>query len=58
MVFSERGSDRIGMISPDGILTERLLPTMSCAPTGIATASDGSIWVAAFSADRIVQLMP
>ncbi len=50
--FTERGSDRIGRITTDGVVSEFALPDGS-GPTSIAAGPDGAMWFTEQPADRI-----
>src|SRR5262249_35114872 len=57
MWFTEPGysitSNKIGRITPTGVITEFTAPTASCSPTGITSGPDGNIWFAEASASHI-----
>ncbi len=41
---TDRGSNRIGTITPDGTITEHDLPTPGSEPHGITLGPDGALW--------------
>src|SRR5436190_4134621 len=55
--FTEFGSDRIGRITPAGVITDFAL-VAGRGPTGIAAGPDGLIYFTEQSADRIGQINP
>lgn len=42
--FTEDGADRIGRMTPTGVLTEFQLPGTDRSPRGIVTGPDGDLW--------------
>jgi streptogramin lyase len=42
--FTEARANQIGMITPDGQVTEYALPTPNSTPAGITAGPDGNIW--------------
>jgi streptogramin lyase len=42
--FTEFGANKIGRITPDGIITEFPIPTANSAPYGITAGPDGNVW--------------
>jgi streptogramin lyase len=42
--FTEFWTNRIGRITPAGVLTEFPIPTLDSAPRGITTGPDGNLW--------------
>ncbi len=55
--FTEFGSDRIGRITPTGVITDFALP-VGRGPTGIAAGPDGLIYFTEQSGDRIGRINP
>ena len=56
--FTEVGARQLGKVSPaDGQIQEYPL-RRARRPTGIATAPDGAIWIAATRSDRLIRLYP
>jgi hypothetical protein len=51
--FTEQGSDRIGRITPAGMIAEFLLPNAKSGPIGITTLPDGSLWFTEINANKI-----
>lgn len=58
LYFTESHGDRIGRITPEGVITEFDVPTPDCGPYGIATGADGAIWFTERFADQIGRLDP
>ena len=42
--FTEAAGNRIGRITPQGVITEFDIPTASSQPYGIAAGPDGNVW--------------
>ena len=42
--FAEFNANRIGRITPDGVITEFLIPTPNARPEDITTGPDGNLW--------------
>ncbi|MEV7003934.1 hypothetical protein AB0N62_40760 [Streptomyces sp. NPDC093982] len=42
--FTETRSNKIGKITPQGKITEHLIPTPDSTPVGIAAGPDGNLW--------------
>ena len=54
--FTEANTDKIGRITPSGVVTEFAIPTPGSSPLSIAAGSDGNLWfteVNAFQIGRI-----
>lgn len=51
--YSADGGDRIGRITPQGVITKYQIPTANPHDVGITTGPDGSIWFAELGANRI-----
>src|SRR5262245_24955851 len=54
--FTEANTDKIGRITPSGVVTEFPIPTPGSSPLGIAVGPDGNLWfteVNAFQVGRI-----
>jgi virginiamycin B lyase len=49
---------KVGRITPDGAITEVLLPTADAYPVGITTGPDGNLWVAESYVNKIARIMP
>lgn len=58
LYFTESLGDKIGRITPDGIISEFPVPTPDSGPYGIATGADGNIWFTERFADQIGRLDP
>jgi streptogramin lyase len=56
--FAERGSDRIGRISPDGDLTEFPLPTENAQPFQVAAGPDGNVWFTELQTGDVGRITP
>jgi uncharacterized repeat protein (TIGR02543 family) len=42
--FTESGGNKIGRITPAGVITEYLIPTTNSNPAGITAGPDGNLW--------------
>src|SRR2546429_324107 len=51
--FSEQTSNRIGRMTPSGILTEYAVPTDGAGPSSITVGTDGAMWFAEEYAGKI-----
>lgn len=49
--FTEQNGNRIGQITPAGIITEFSIPTNNSNPMGITAGPDGSLWFTETSPD-------
>jgi streptogramin lyase len=56
--FTEQAGNRIGRITPGGVITEFLVVTAGSAPTGITQGPDGNLWFTQRSIDRIGRITP
>jgi len=56
--FGEVLGDKLGRIAPDGRITEVPLPIPDAQPYGIAPGPNGTLWIAAYQANRIVVYSP
>jgi hypothetical protein len=56
--FAEQLGDRIGRITPAGVITEFPVPNAFSAPFGIAAGPDGNLWFAEAGAPRIGRITP
>jgi streptogramin lyase len=56
--FSEHNGNRIGRISPQGVLAEFDIPTPDSQPRAIALGADGNIWFGEFAAGKIGRITP
>jgi len=55
--FTEISGNKIGRITPAGVITEFLTPTAS-GPDGITTGPDGNLWYAGFNGNKIGRVTP
>jgi hypothetical protein len=51
--FTEPQANQIGMITPDGQITEFQVPTPNSQPGGITTGPDGNIWFTELGSGQI-----
>ncbi|HMH50707.1 MAG TPA: FG-GAP-like repeat-containing protein [Candidatus Acidoferrum sp.] len=56
--FTERAGNRIGNITPAGVITEFPLPTAGSGPTGIVSGPDGNLWFTERDGNRIGKVTP
>ena len=56
--FALGGGNRIGKITPGGVITQYLLPTPNSRPVGITTGPDGNLWFAEVDGSRIGVITP
>jgi len=56
--FTEKASDIIGRITPDGTITEFPLPQTSSGPVGITSGADGNLWFTEHDGNRIGRITP
>ena len=56
--FTEYNGNRIGRITPDGEITEYVIPTRRSAPFSIVTGSDGALWFTEIGGGKIGRLLP
>src|SRR2546425_483453 len=56
--FTEVAADRIGRMTPGGVLTEFRLPGTDRVPRGIVTGPDGNVWVADGGGNAVVRVSP
>ncbi len=58
MWFSEHTGNRIGRITPAGVITEFDIPTPASQPRAISLGADGNIWFGMFAAGKIGRITP
>jgi streptogramin lyase len=51
--FTEAKSNKIGLITTAGSLTEFLVPTANSQPDGITVGPDGNLWFTEFTANKV-----
>src|SRR2546422_8481106 len=56
--FTELNGNRIGRITPTGVITEFPLPTANSGPQGITAGPDGNLWFTEFNGNRIGRITP
>jgi virginiamycin B lyase len=49
MWFSEHSGNRMGRITPEGVITSFAIPTPASQPRAIALGADGNIWFGEFA---------
>lgn len=57
MWFAERDGNKIGRITPEGVISEYSLANAS-SPRGIAAGSDGNIWFTLYGSGKIGRISP
>jgi virginiamycin B lyase len=63
LCFTERGTiaapgNKVGRITPEGVITEWTLPNPGSRPLGITAGPDGNVWFAEQSGNRIGRIDP
>jgi virginiamycin B lyase len=58
MWFSEHSGNRIGRVTPQGVITSFPIPTPASQPRAIALGADGNIWFGEFAGNRIGRITP
>ncbi|MBI3967259.1 MAG: hypothetical protein HY329_16615, partial [Chloroflexi bacterium] len=56
--FTQTGANKIGRITPTGLITEFPIPTPNAAPTGITAGPDGNVWFTETGANKIGRITP
>ncbi len=56
--FTEPSGNRIGKITPAGLITEFTIPTLGSLPIGIARGPDGNLWFTEATASKIGRISP
>jgi virginiamycin B lyase len=56
--FTEFIGNKIGRITPTGIVTEYTIPTAQSQPSGIASGPDGNIWFTETASNKIGRIVP
>jgi len=56
--FTAEGTDKIGKITPSGVVTEFSLPISNSYPDGITAGPDGNLWFTENSAGKIGKITP
>jgi streptogramin lyase len=56
--FTEQGGDKIGRITPGGVISEFQVPTPFASPTAITAGADGNLWFTIREADEIGRITP
>ena len=56
--FTEYAGNKIGRITPAGVITEINVPAVDSAPYGITAGPDGNIWFAESFGGRIGRITP
>jgi streptogramin lyase len=51
--FTEPTADKIGRITPAGVITEFAVPTVAAEPNGIALGPDGNLWFTERDGDKV-----
>jgi hypothetical protein len=54
--FTENTGNKIGRITPSGVITEYNVPTANSGPQNITTGADGTIWFTEQNAGNIAKL--
>ncbi len=58
MWFSEHTGNRMGRITPAGVITEFEIPTPASQPRAIALGADGNIWFGGFASGKVGRITP
>ena len=56
--FTEAQGNRVGRITPQGVITEFTIPAAGSFPGGITAGPDGNLWVCANGTNRILRVTP
>ena len=56
--FVERDANKLGRITPDGVIREFPLPPPGSEPITITSGSDGRLWLSVTESDQIVAVRP
>ena len=56
--FTENTGNKIGRITPDGVITEFTIPTANSGPRGIAAGPDGNVWFTEYAGNQIGRISP
>ncbi|HEX3582005.1 MAG TPA: hypothetical protein VH087_09610 [Thermoanaerobaculia bacterium] len=56
--FAESLANKIGRITPAGVITEFLIPTANSFPAGIAAGVDGNLWFTEADGNKIGRITP
>src|SRR5262245_45830415 len=56
--FTEQGADKIGRITPTGVVTEFTVPPPGSFPVGIAAGPDGNLWFTLAVGNQIGRITP
>jgi virginiamycin B lyase len=56
--FVEYGSNALGRITPQGVVTQYQLPQPGSGPDGITTGPDGALWFTESDGNRIGRYSP
>jgi streptogramin lyase len=56
--FTELLANRIGRITPSGVITEFTVPTAGSDPSGIVTGADGNLWFTEQATNKIGRITP
>src|ERR1051326_1626975 len=51
--FTENGANKIGKITPNGVVTEYPIPTAGSSPTDITAGSDNALWFTEYNGQQI-----
>src|SRR6266581_5076413 len=56
--FTELSANKIGRITPQGLITEFTIPTANSQPFGITAGPDGNLWFTEFAGNQIGRNSP
>jgi streptogramin lyase len=54
----EPGGNKIGRITPSGVITEFSIPTIGCSPIGLTAGPDGNLWFTEVTGNKIGRITP
>jgi uncharacterized repeat protein (TIGR01451 family) len=56
--FTEDGGNKVGRLTPAGVITEFPIPTPGSGPVGITTGPDGNLWFVENVGNKVAKITP